>query len=161
MPRRYPLDALLQLRQQESEAQAAQVAQKTRQREAAGDRVERAAEARQRELNQQRQLQQQELERLQQGGGRVSDLAAAATWAVGAEQRLETRGAEEQQAREELAERVSDEARSRAELGKVEAKREAVDRHRERWRREQDARAEQQVEEDVADLWQARRGRQA
>ena len=159
MKNRYPLEALVSLREQRVDERAREVADQRQRTDAAQARAEQAR--RQREAEQARvgEAVTAERDRVEDGGARVADLAAAARFAAQGAAHIEALGQREQELSQELrAEQVEEERRRRA-LAGADADAKAVAEHRQRWRQERAAQIEAREEDDAADVFGGRRGK--
>lgn len=156
MKRRYPLEALQKVRRQTVDERAREVAEQARRAEQAEQAAKRVAAARRVEAERAQRVIDGERERLAEGAARVSDLAAANWWTVGAALRQAAIGQAEQAAKERLAEAQKQETRARTALADADADAKAVDKHRDHWDAERVAAEERAQEEAATEAWSGR-----
>jgi hypothetical protein len=159
MKRRYPLESLRWMRRRAVDERALEVAEQARRTQQAKERAAAADRAVKGEQARTREVERAERERIEQGGARVGDLQQAASFSVGAAERVSKAEERERRERDRAAEQARAEAVARGELASADAEAKAVDKHREGWQRELDARVEAEQEEAAGEVWEARRRR--
>ena len=150
MKNRYPLEALVSLREQRVDERAREVADQRQRTDAAQARAEQARVG---------EAVTAERDRVEDGGARVADLAAAARFAAQGAAHIEALGQREQELSQELREEQVEEERRRRALAGADADAKAVAEHRQRWRQERAAQIEAREEDDAADVFGGRRGK--
>lgn len=153
----YPLHRVQEVRQRTADARAAAVrdrAQRTAQAQAAHQT---AAAERAREERTSDEIRSQERARLLGGQCRAADLARAAEWERGAQERLGALARVEQATHTQLCEDRHEEDLARALWARAQAERDAVRQHRERWLAAREAEREARAEEGAAEIWGNRR----
>ncbi len=159
MKRRYPLESLRRMRHRAVDERAREVAGEAQRSEQARARAAAAERARQSEQARTRHVASSERELLEQGGARIADLQQAASFQAGAAERLAKAREREQNARERANEQSRKEAAARSRLASADAEAKVVDKHREGWQRELDARVEAEQDEAAGEVHEARRRR--
>ena len=155
--KKYPLEALRELRQKERDEQALRLGEQARQ-SARAESILRATE-RARQTEEQRKTTTLAAERslLEQGELTAADLTAADRYRHASEGRSDALRARESRALDELRDAVQKESTARGELARKESEAKLMDRHRKDW---QDAAAragERAEEEAILDQWTLKR----
>jgi colicin import membrane protein len=156
--KKYPLDALAKLREEEVSRATRSLAERVhlreeaeRQRRTAEDDIRRAEE----KARAVRAVEQAKLER---GELSVADLARAEAWAIAVDAEKERLEARVVQAKAHLSEARGAESRAQAELSARTSEADVVEKDRAKWQDAIDRAAEARQEEEAADGWRPKRG---
>ena len=160
MPRRrFTLKPLQVLREQQAELRREQLGDTTRALKTAAEQRGVAEQRVQVERSVAQRLLAAERQRLEDGQVSVAELQRAGDFSRGAEQRARVLEQRAEAARRAEKERRAEQERARQALAEAEAQRAALDKHRERFDREQLREAELAEDEASAEVWQSRRHR--
>jgi hypothetical protein len=155
--RKYPLDALSQLRRDRKEERARDLGAAQASTEAARADALRASEARRREqaaVSGERSVQRA---RLEAGKATVQDLQQGERFLVGAMGRVNRLALNEQAAERKLEEANRVEQRAEGELARAQADEQSIERHRERFEAAERRAAELSEDESALERWTADR----
>jgi hypothetical protein len=154
----YPLEALLDLREQKVEATTAELADAVRHRERAASERRSAEIAARRAAEDAADKRVLEQEALLRGELKVADLARFSTWEVAVQAEQHGLAARVEQATEEERRAKDAEERSRSELAQRKADADVVDKDRSRYLDQMRKRIEAKEEEDAVDTvaWRRR-----
>lgn len=157
--RKYPLDPLRRVREENVDREVRALSGSLRQIEAARDEAERA-EARQRELETSvAQATAAEGQLLGRGALTAADLARGAAWKIASEMERSLRGQATEQARARLDAAEDDAARHQRDLAEAKTKEDLVSKHHDAWLRAGQAAAAARDEEDAEQAHLGLRGR--
>lgn len=159
MKRRYPLEALRKVRHQAVDDRAVELSARMQAREQA-ERVHASARrAREQERARAARVTASERARLEAGGARVADLQSGLAWRAGASERERALEQADARSRVGLEQATNDEAEARRALAAADADAKTVEEHRERWRRDEELRAERAEEEAANENWSGQHAR--
>ncbi|MBN2191482.1 MAG: hypothetical protein JW751_01595 [Polyangiaceae bacterium] len=156
MHRRYPLEALEQLRAAEAAARVRELGEQVAERRRA-EAAERAAHrAREQSIAMQRTVEVAEQGRLEAGVATVADLQSGASFIEAAAARAAELGRDEQAARRRARTAAGAEQRAREKLAEACAAEVVVERHHTDWAAARDRTAERVAEEEALEGWAVR-----
>jgi len=157
--RKYPLDPLRRVREENVDREVRALSGSLRQIEAARDEAERA-EARQRELEASMATTlAAEGQLLGRGALTAADLARGAAWKIASEMECALRGRATEHARAGLDAAENEAAQRRRDLAEAKAKEELVSKHHDAWVRAGQAASDARDEEDAEQAHLGLRGR--
>ena len=157
--RRYPLEALRELRRRTTEDRRLDTAKRQTEHQAAEQALSQARAGRQRAEQAAGAVDEAEHARVEQGQARALDLQQHGAWQAGAQGRLDQLRAQETsaQATERKAALAEEHARTR--LASADADERVVERHERSWKQRREAADEKAGEEEAAERHAARRPR--
>ena len=156
MTRRYPLEALKDVRRSAVDGHVREVAERAAATGEASREEERARSLRQAEEDAARAALEAERARVERGTARAVDLQAELAWEQAERARLAGLRQAEERRREATRRAAGLEQTARAELARAEADAKAVEEHRQRWHAEGERKRELEQEDAVQDGWAAR-----
>ncbi len=157
MRRKYPLEALSQLRRDRKEERARALGAAQASAEAARAESERATEARRREQAALSSERSEQRARLEAGEATAQDLQQGERFLVGAMGRVNRLALNEQAAERKLEEASRVEQRARGELARAEADQRTLEEHRGRFQAAERRAAELSEDEAALERWTAER----
>jgi hypothetical protein len=156
--KKYPLDSLLELRENEADRAAKVLAEAVRQREGAERAKRDAVEAKRRAADEARAIREAELARLEAGHLKAADLMRGDAWAAGVAAQQSRLEDEVMRAGERVAEARSAEGSAQSEVTARKADVDVVEKDRAKWQDRARREAEVRDEEEAAEAWRPRRG---
>jgi hypothetical protein len=151
VPRTYPLEALLRIREQERDTQARQFAEQSEKARGAEDSARQARSAHECALEETRRVEAGIRRQLDGGTTRAVDLEVGAAWRLDAREQLAQTRRRVTAAEETLCEQQAAQRAARQRWAAAEAQLQALEKHRTRWEASCARRAELLAEDEFLD----------